>query len=93
MNPEAGFRSAYAPGTGEHTNANAMKTLWGNAVSPTSRSPTTATCGGRGMTGGAPGPPDRLEGQRLDAGLRRPPAAHPNARFTVPAAQCPIIAP
>ena len=42
------------------------------------------------MTGETPGAPDRLEGQRLDAGRPTTPAAHPNARFTAPGGAVPV---
>ncbi len=92
INPEAGFFGV-APGTGEKTNPNAiahpLRQLHLHQRRPDRRR--------RHLVGGphrrAAGPPHRLEGQRLDARVRRRPAAHPNARFTAPASQCPSIAP
>ena len=92
INPEAGFFGV-APGTGEHTNANAMKTLCGQHHLHQRRAHRRRRRVVGGHDRGAAGAPHRLEGQRLDARRRGRPAAHPNARFTVPAAQCPIIAP
>ena len=92
INPEAGFFGV-APGTGEKTNPNAMRTLDANShLHQRAPRPTTATSGGRAS------PTSRRRTSSTGrATTGRPasdaPAAHPNARFTAPAAQCPSIAP
>ena len=90
INPEAGFFGV-APGTGMQTNANAVAMMRGNSIFTNVALTDDGDVWWEGLTEEPPRAPDRLEGPGLDPGSPEP-AAHPNSRFTVPAAQCPVIA-
>ncbi|HXM96404.1 MAG TPA: phosphoenolpyruvate carboxykinase (GTP) [Candidatus Dormibacteraeota bacterium] len=90
INPEAGFFGV-APGTGRHTNPNVMEAIRKNTIFTNVAVTPEYEPWWEGI--GIPPPKGLINWKGEDWDISKGPAAHPNARYTVPANQAPSISP
>jgi len=90
INPEHGFFGV-APNTSYRTNPNGIETLWGNCIFTNVAATADGDIWWENLTATPPEGLTDWRGRPYAPGSEEP-AAHPNARFTAPASQCPSIA-